>query len=133
MTEEWKALTDDEKAQYVAASDREKQRYEGEMRIFRDKKAKEAAIEKAAAVEAKVGEKLAGAKRPASAATAKGEGKASKKSKNAPAAAPATPAAPAQPAPVQAPVAAAVPKKVKAATPGKKSATKVATPAKKPA
>lgn len=29
MTEEWKVLTDVEKVPYVAASDREKQRYEG--------------------------------------------------------------------------------------------------------
>jgi hypothetical protein len=84
MTEEWKALTDDEKVQYVGASNREKQRYEGEMRVFRDKKARELAAEKAQTVVAKPAEKLVGAKRPASAATAKGEGKASKKSKGAP-------------------------------------------------
>jgi hypothetical protein len=29
MTEEWKALTDIDKGDYVAASNREKQRYEG--------------------------------------------------------------------------------------------------------
>jgi hypothetical protein len=29
MTEEWKVLTDVDKVPYVAASDREKQRYEG--------------------------------------------------------------------------------------------------------
>jgi hypothetical protein len=29
MTEEWKALTDNDKGDYVAASNREKQRYEG--------------------------------------------------------------------------------------------------------
>jgi|LauGreDrversion4_2_1035121.scaffolds.fasta_scaffold418286_1 hypothetical protein len=89
MTEEWKALTDAEKGDFVAASNREKQRYEGEMNVFREKKAREAAIEKAAAAEAKAADKVVGAKRPASAATAKGEGKASKKSKEAPAAAPA--------------------------------------------
>jgi hypothetical protein len=77
MTEEWKALTDEDKAQHVAASDREKQRYEGEMKVFKEKKAKEAAAEKAAAAE-KPAEKVAGAKRPASAAP-KGEKKASKK------------------------------------------------------
>jgi hypothetical protein len=141
MTEEWKALTDDEKVQYVGASNREKQRYEGEMRVFRDKKARELAAEKAQAVVAKPAEKLVGAKRPASAATAKGEGKASKKSKGAPAGAtvaPAAPVAPAQPAstPAQAPAQAAtlvVKKGGKSATPGKKSATKASTPAKKPA
>ena len=136
MTEEWKALTDVEKVPYVAASDREKQRYEGQMKVFREKKAKELAVEKASAVitKAPTAEKLVGAKRPASAATAKGEGKASKKSKDAPAA-PAhnAPAAPAHPAPVPVPVAAVVEKKGKSATPGKKSATKAPTPAKKPA
>jgi hypothetical protein len=135
MTEEWKALTDDEKVQYVGASNREKQRYEGEMRVFREKKAKELAAEKASAVITKPAEKLVGAKRPASAATAKGEGKASKKSKVAPAAAPVAPAAPAHPvlAPSPAPAAALVEKKGKSATPGKKSATKASTPAKKSA
>jgi glucan-binding YG repeat protein len=137
MTEEWKALTDDEKVQYVGASNREKQRYEGEMRVFREKKAKELAAEKASAVITKPAEKLVGAKRPASAATAKGEGKASKKSKDAPAAAPAAPATPAAPAhPALAPALAA-PQVAKkggmSAKPGKKSATKASTPAKKPA
>jgi hypothetical protein len=62
------------------------------MKVYREKKALEAAIEKAAAADAKAAEKVTkvvGAKRPASAATAKGEGKASKKSKEAPAVAPA--------------------------------------------
>ena len=49
------------------------------MKVFREKKAKEIAAEKLVVTEAKKAEKLAGAKRPASAATAKGEGKASKK------------------------------------------------------
>ena len=88
MTEEWKVLTEEEKRPYVENSNREKERYDGQMKVFREKKQKEAAIEKAAAAEAKAAEKLAGAKRPASAATAKGEGKASKKSKESAAAAP---------------------------------------------
>lgn len=43
MTEEWKALNDDQKVQYNAMSGREKERYEREMRVFREKQAKEAA------------------------------------------------------------------------------------------
>lgn len=63
MTEEWKALTDPEKVQYVERSNNEKQRYEGQMRIYKEHKAKEVAAQKAIAAE----EKLAGKKRPAAA------------------------------------------------------------------
>jgi len=37
MTEEWKALTDDQKKQYDAMSGREKERYEREMRAYKEK------------------------------------------------------------------------------------------------
>lgn len=63
MTEEWKALTDPEKVQHVERSNNEKQRYEGQMRIYKEHKAKEVAAQKAIAAE----EKLAGKKRPAAA------------------------------------------------------------------
>ena len=45
MTEEWKALDDNQKGQYVQASDREKQRYNREMLVFREKVAKEVAAD----------------------------------------------------------------------------------------
>ena len=61
MTEEWKALNDVEKQQYVERSNGEKNRYEGQMRVYKEHKAKEVAAQKAAAAE----EKLAGKKRPA--------------------------------------------------------------------
>jgi len=35
MTEEWKALDENQKKVHIQASDREKARYEGEMRIFK--------------------------------------------------------------------------------------------------
>lgn len=35
MTEEWKALDENQKQQYVAASDREKHRYGQEMNVFK--------------------------------------------------------------------------------------------------
>ena len=43
MTEEWKALNDAEKEQYVERSNGEKNRYEGQMRIYKEQKAKEVA------------------------------------------------------------------------------------------
>lgn len=63
MTEEWKALNDAEKQQYVERSNNEKHRYEGQMRVYKEHKAKEVAAQKAIAAE----EKLAGKKRPATA------------------------------------------------------------------
>ena len=41
MTEEWKALNDQQKEEYVGLSNREKARYDQEMRIFKDRQAKE--------------------------------------------------------------------------------------------
>jgi len=37
MSEEWKVLAEDQKAQYEQASHREKERYNREMRAFKEK------------------------------------------------------------------------------------------------
>lgn len=79
MTEEWKALNDDQKVQYDQMSGREKDRYEREMKVYREKMAREAppAAEKE--------EKIAGKKRPASSTPQKSKAKEEKKGKEAPA------------------------------------------------
>lgn len=59
MTEEWKVLTDAQKEDYVAASNREKERYEREMKVYKAKKANE----QKAAASGDVGEKIVGKKR----------------------------------------------------------------------
>ena len=87
MTEEWKALTDVEKVDHNAASDREKQRYEQQMRVYKDKKAREAAAAAAHGGEVADG-KVVGKKRPATAPVKEGKGS---KKVGAPAAAPAAP------------------------------------------
>jgi hypothetical protein len=84
MTEEWKVLTDEQKQPYILLSEREKQRYEEQKRVYNANKANEKAAE---------GEKLAGKKRPAAAPAPKEVKKAIKKK----AAEPAPQAAPAAP------------------------------------
>lgn len=45
MTEEWKALNEDGRNKYVLLSNREKDRYGKEMKVFKEKVAKETALE----------------------------------------------------------------------------------------
>jgi hypothetical protein len=52
MTEEWKALTDVQKVPYDNLSNNEKQRYEREMKVYKEKKAKEGINAAAAAATA---------------------------------------------------------------------------------
>ena len=70
MTEEWKSFTDDAKKPYHDLSQKEKDRYEREMREYKEKLAKEAAVS------GDKEDKLAGKKRPATATPQKGKGKA---------------------------------------------------------
>lgn len=121
MTEEWKALNDAEKQQYVERSNDEKNRYEGQMRIYKEQKAKEVATQKAIAAE----EKLAGKKRPAQAPPAQAAAAAPAKATEAPkksAKKAATPDAPVAPA-------AAASEKKKASKPATPANVAVATPA----
>lgn len=67
MSEEWKALTDDQKLQYQQASDREKEKYNREMRAFKEKLAKaNEAAEVPVEVKEDKPEKVVGKKRSAS-------------------------------------------------------------------
>lgn len=61
MTAEWKELTVDEKKQYDAMSQREKDRYENQMKEYRKKQA----------ASGEGGDKLVGKKRPPTASPAK--------------------------------------------------------------
>ena len=60
MSEEWKTLDDNAKVQYQAMSDREKEKYDREMKVYKDKIAKANAVADAAADK---GEKQVGKKR----------------------------------------------------------------------
>lgn len=75
MTEEWKTLNDEQKTPYNEMSAREKERYEIEMRAFKEKIAREAAAGAPAAAGEKE-EKIVGKKRPAKETPQKGKGKA---------------------------------------------------------
>lgn len=57
MSEEWKALTDDQKLQYQQESDRAREHYQKEMVEFKAKQAKQKAAEAAAGGEVQVGKK----------------------------------------------------------------------------
>lgn len=72
MSEEWKQLTEADKLIYQATSDREKEKYERDMKAFKEKIAKsgEAAEAANAAAAAKAGDKIVGKKRPATAPAA---------------------------------------------------------------
>jgi len=67
MTEEWKALSEEEKKVFVAKSDVEKARYGKERASYLDNKSKAEVHEKAAKLAAKEAIKVAGKKRPATA------------------------------------------------------------------
>jgi len=74
MTEEWKALTDEQKQIYVQRSENEKQAYAAKMGVYKVQKAKEIAVQKEALAAAKLKQKeeskLVGKKRPATAPVA---------------------------------------------------------------
>lgn len=70
MSEEWKTLTEAEKQVYQATSDREKEKYDRDMKVFREKIAKQGEAAADAAAQAKGGEKIVGKKRPATAPAA---------------------------------------------------------------
>ena len=92
MTEEWKALSEEEKKVFVAKSDVEKARYGRERASYLDNKNKAEAHEKAAKAAAKEVNKVIGKKRPPT-APVKGEAAPKAAKKTAPAAA--VPVAPA--------------------------------------